>query len=107
MRTQVSVLAEILDEIEPQLLSREAAGQSREEAIFAETDCGCTDLVIDLRERLLGAVEGAPAAERGAPATHHETDLVLLAPSTVVCPASDVEPASVHLGREQLRFVER
>ena len=51
----------ILDEIEPQLLSREAAGQSREEAIFAATNCGCTDLVIDLRERLLGAVEGAPA----------------------------------------------
>jgi len=69
----------ILQEIEPQLLSREAAGQSREEAIFAETNCGCTDLVIDLRERLLGAVEGSPAAELGAPATHHETDVIFLA----------------------------
>jgi hypothetical protein len=44
---------------EPGVLSRAVAGQSREEAIFAETNCGCTDLVIDLLERLLGAVAGS------------------------------------------------
>ncbi len=68
----------ILDEIEPKLLIREAKGQSRAEAIFEETNCGCTDLVIDLRERLLGAVEGSTNAELGGQAMHHESDLVLL-----------------------------
>lgn len=68
----------ILDEITPGLLSREAQGQAHEEAIFAETSCGCTDLVIDLRERLLGAVEGSPEVGVRAPPTHHEADLVLL-----------------------------
>ena len=78
---------QILEEIAPRLIAREADGESREEAIFAETDCGCTDLVIDLRERLLGAVRGSSEADVRAPAMHHESDLVLLTklvtPSTV------------------------
>lgn len=69
----------ILDEIEPKLFAREASGQSLERAIFEETDCGCTDLVIDLRERLLDAVEGSSSAPLSGPAAHHEADLVLLA----------------------------
>ncbi len=69
----------ILDEIEPNLLSREGSGQSNEEAIFAETNCGCTDLVIDLRERLLGALQGLSSADLHGPTPHHEADLVLLA----------------------------
>ena len=76
----------ILDDIEPQLLSREAEGQSEEDAIFAETSCGCTDLVIDLRERLLSALEGATCAKLDATAANHESDLVLLA--DVVTPSA-------------------
>jgi len=71
----------ILEEIEPQLLSRERGGQSSEEAIFDETNCGCTDLVIDLRERLLGALQGLSSADLHGSTPHHEADLVLLADS--------------------------
>jgi phosphoenolpyruvate-protein kinase (PTS system EI component) len=77
----------ILDEIAPKLIAREAEGESCEEAIFTETDCGCTDLVIDLRERLLGAVRGSSETNGRTPAMHDESDLVLLTevvtPSTV------------------------
>ena len=80
--------AHILDEIEPGLFLREAAGASLEEAVFAETDCGCTDLIIDLRERLLGALEGASDTATRVPAAHRDRDVVLLAdlvtPSMVV-----------------------
>ena len=69
---------QILDEIGPKLLEREAAGESAEEAIFAETSCGCTDLVIDLRERLLGAMSGAAGPSVPEHAMRHDADLVLL-----------------------------
>ena len=73
--------AHILDEIEPSLLERERAGDSPEEIIFASTDCGCTDLVIDLRERLLGALQGAHGASAHGAIGHQSSDLVLLADS--------------------------
>jgi hypothetical protein len=71
--------AHILDEIEPLLLGRERAGDSPEEIIFASTNCGCTDLVIDLRERLLQALRGADGGHGAV--GHHAGDLVLLAES--------------------------
>jgi phosphoenolpyruvate-protein kinase (PTS system EI component) len=73
--------AHILDEIEPQLLERERGGDSPEEIIFASTNCGCTDLVIDLRERLLGALQGAHGESAHGAVGHHGGDLVLLADS--------------------------
>ncbi len=69
----------ILDEIEPKLLSHGDEGRSPAEAIFEETSCGCTDLVIDLRERLLAAMGGLSEAELRAPTTYHESDMILLA----------------------------
>ncbi len=74
----------ILDDIAPALRAREAAGEMAEAAIFAETSCGCTDLVIDLRERLLAAASGANTVG-AAPATGRGDELVLLAP--VVTPS--------------------
>lgn len=74
----------ILDDIAPALRAREAAGETAEAAIFAETSCGCTDLVIDLRERLLAAVSGTDTVG-AAPATGPGDELVLLAP--VVTPS--------------------
>jgi phosphoenolpyruvate-protein kinase (PTS system EI component) len=69
----------ILDEIEPRLLARYAAGQSREDAVIAETSCGCTDLIIDLRMRLLRALEGSTSTgEVHVLTPRHEDDLVLM-----------------------------
>ncbi len=68
----------ILGEIEPNLLARDAAGEAPEQVIFAETSCGCTDLVIDLRERLLGAVQGTVGHEVHAHDGRHDADRVLL-----------------------------
>lgn len=73
----------ILDDIAPALRAREAAGETVEAAIFGETSCGCTDLVIDLRERLLAAASGAITVGAGAAADRG--DLVVLAP--VVTPS--------------------
>jgi len=67
----------ILDEIEPRLLARDAAGQSREDAVIAETSCGCTDLVIDLRMRLLSALEGSSGEVRSL-TSHYDDDVVLV-----------------------------
>jgi phosphocarrier protein FPr/phosphocarrier protein len=67
----------ILDEIEPRLLARDAAGEAREDAVVAETSCGCTDLVIDVRMRLLSSLGGSPAEAR-APRPRHDDDLVLV-----------------------------
>jgi phosphoenolpyruvate-protein kinase (PTS system EI component) len=70
--------ARILDEIAPRLLARDREGQSREDAVVAETSCGCTDLVIDLRVRLVHALEGSSGTDLHAFAAGHEADLVLM-----------------------------
>lgn len=70
--------ARILDEVAPRLLTREREGQSREDAIVAETSCGCTDLVIDLRVRLLRALEGASGADLNALTDANDGSLVLV-----------------------------
>lgn len=67
----------ILDEIEPRLLARDAAGQPREDAVIAETSSGCTDLVIDVRMRLLSSLEGSPGDAR-SPTSRRDDDLVLV-----------------------------
>ncbi len=68
--------AYILDDLEPRLLARDALDQDREQAVIAETNCGCTDLVIDVRMRLLRALQGSPG-EVHFQAPHHDDDLVL------------------------------
>lgn len=70
--------ARILDEIAPRLLARDPEGQSREDAVVAETSCGCTDLVIDLRLRLLHALEGSSGMDLRAAAAGYGADLVLV-----------------------------
>lgn len=69
--------AYILDEIEPRLLAREAEGEPLEDAIIAETSCGCTDLVIDVRMRLLSVLERSPE-EVPALTARDSDDLVLV-----------------------------
>jgi phosphoenolpyruvate-protein kinase (PTS system EI component) len=71
----------ILDEIAPRLLARDSAGRSREDLVVAETSCGCTDLVIDLRVRLLHALEGSSGVDLNALAALHDADLVLVTDS--------------------------
>lgn len=70
--------AQILDELVPRLLARDEEGQSREDAVVAETSCGCTDLVVDLRLRLLHALESSSGTDLHAMAARQDTDLVLL-----------------------------
>ncbi len=73
--------ARILEEIASRLLAREEAGAERD-AVVAHTSCGCTDLVLDLRLRLLRALDGSPwtdlaaIATRGGDARVLVTDLV-------------------------------
>jgi phosphoenolpyruvate-protein kinase (PTS system EI component) len=69
--------AYILDDIEPRLLARCAAGLSCEDAVIAETSCGCTDLIIDVRMRLLSALEGS-TGEVHSLTVRHDDDLVLV-----------------------------
>lgn len=67
----------ILEELEARLLAREAAGESHEEAVIAETSCGCTDLVIDVRMRLLCALEGL-SSEVHALMANRDDELVIV-----------------------------
>lgn len=70
--------ARILEEVAPRLLARDREGQPRQDAVVAETSCGCTDLVIDLRERLLNALEGSAGVDLGAIADASDADLVVV-----------------------------
>jgi phosphoenolpyruvate-protein kinase (PTS system EI component) len=69
--------ARILEELASRLLSREGTDVLRD-AVVAETSCGCSDLVIDLRVRLLNALEGSSAADLAAAAARYGGDLVVL-----------------------------
>jgi phosphoenolpyruvate-protein kinase (PTS system EI component) len=69
--------ARILEEIATRLLAREGEGTLRD-AVVAETSGGCSDLVIDLRVRLLHVLEGSSPPDLSAAAAHYGDDLVVL-----------------------------
>lgn len=84
----------ILDEIAPKLMARAERGDAHEEAVVAETSCGCTDLVMDLRVRLLHALEPRSTVDLGALAARYGGGLVLVVdvatPSLVATLPSEV-----------------
>lgn len=69
--------ARILEEVASRLLAREA-GVDLRDAIIAETSCGCTDLVLDLRMRLLHALEGSSGADLSAAVAQYGRELVVV-----------------------------
>lgn len=69
--------ARILEEVGTRLLANRDAGELRD-AIIAETSCGCTDLVLDLRVRLLHALEGSSDNDIAAAVARHGGEVVIL-----------------------------
>ncbi len=69
--------ARILEEIAARLLMR-GEGEDASEAVVAETGCGCTDLILDLRVRLLHALKGGSATDLSASAACSRGDRVVL-----------------------------